>query len=134
MRVAEAHEARALGIFHHAALERDGAQFVGLSAARPHVLILDRHCPAIAGRAPRPQSRVNGASFVSRGAAGDKGPHHGNAAVARRYAGACSGKVDIGFPIRTCANVKKHVPQKHALAKARVDTVFRQEHAPTQKN
>jgi hypothetical protein len=40
MGVAESHEARTFGIFHHAALERDGAQFVGLSAARPHVLIL----------------------------------------------------------------------------------------------
>jgi hypothetical protein len=40
MGVAETHEARAFGIFHHAALERDGTQFVGLSAAGPHVLIL----------------------------------------------------------------------------------------------
>ena len=36
MGVAELHEAGAFGVFHHAALERDGAQFVGLSAARPH--------------------------------------------------------------------------------------------------
>ena len=36
MGVAEFHEARAFRVFHHAALERDGAQFVGLSAARPH--------------------------------------------------------------------------------------------------
>ena len=36
MGVAELHEAGAFGVFHHAALERDGAQLVGLSAARPH--------------------------------------------------------------------------------------------------
>src|SRR5262249_45125585 len=36
MGVAELHEAGALGIFHHAALERYGAQLVGLSAAWPH--------------------------------------------------------------------------------------------------
>ena len=38
--VAELHEARALGVFHHAALERYGAQLVGLSAARPHGILL----------------------------------------------------------------------------------------------
>ena len=39
--VAELHEAGAFGVFHHAALERYGAQLVGLSAARPHA-----HSPA----------------------------------------------------------------------------------------
>src|SRR5262249_56218168 len=38
--VAELHEAGTLGVFHHAALERDGAQLVGLSAARPHAGLL----------------------------------------------------------------------------------------------
>src|SRR5215471_12322890 len=38
--VAELHEAGALGIFYHAAFERDGAQLVGLSAARPHAGLL----------------------------------------------------------------------------------------------
>jgi hypothetical protein len=42
MGVAELHEARALGVFHHAALERYGAQLVGLSAARPHGILLTR--------------------------------------------------------------------------------------------
>ena len=41
--VAELHEAGALGVFHHAAFERYGAQLVGLSAAWPHAgLLLDR--------------------------------------------------------------------------------------------
>ena len=40
--VAELHEAGALGVFHHAALERYGAQLVGLSAARPHGILLTR--------------------------------------------------------------------------------------------
>src|SRR5262249_22081623 len=35
--VAELHEAGALGIFYHAALKRDRAQLVGLSAARSHL-------------------------------------------------------------------------------------------------
>ena len=39
--VAEFHEARALGVFHHAAFERHGAQLVGLSAARPHANLLE---------------------------------------------------------------------------------------------
>jgi hypothetical protein len=42
MGVAELNEARALGVFHHAALERYGAQLVGLSAARPHGILLTR--------------------------------------------------------------------------------------------
>src|SRR6266446_4200619 len=41
--IAELHGAGALGVFCHAAFERDGAQLVGLSAARPHAgLLLDR--------------------------------------------------------------------------------------------
>ena len=36
MGIAEFHETGAFGVFDHAALERDGAQFVDLSAARPH--------------------------------------------------------------------------------------------------
>src|SRR6185503_16979274 len=38
MGVAEFHEAGAFGIFHDAALERNAAQFVDLSSARPHRL------------------------------------------------------------------------------------------------
>jgi hypothetical protein len=34
--VAELHEARAFGVFHHATFERYGTQLIGLSAARPH--------------------------------------------------------------------------------------------------
>ena len=37
MGVAEFHETRAFGVFHHAAFERDGTQLIGLSAAGPHV-------------------------------------------------------------------------------------------------
>src|SRR5262245_49414533 len=40
MGIAELHEAGTLGVLHHAALERDGAQLVGLSAARPHAGLL----------------------------------------------------------------------------------------------
>jgi hypothetical protein len=40
MRVAELHETRAFGVFHHAALKRNRAQFVGLSAAWPHCSLL----------------------------------------------------------------------------------------------
>ena len=36
MGIAEFHETGALGVFHHAALQRYGAQLVGGSAARPH--------------------------------------------------------------------------------------------------
>ena len=36
MGIAEFHETGALGIFHHAALQRYGTQLVGGSAARPH--------------------------------------------------------------------------------------------------
>jgi hypothetical protein len=42
MGVAEFHETRAFGVFHHAALKRYGAQLVGLSAARPHGILLTR--------------------------------------------------------------------------------------------
>ena len=42
--VAELHEAGALGIFHHAAFERYGAQLVGLSAAGPHCWSPARRC------------------------------------------------------------------------------------------
>jgi hypothetical protein len=40
MSVPEFHETRALGVFHHAALERYGAKLVGLSAAWPHAGLL----------------------------------------------------------------------------------------------
>ena len=40
MGIAEFHEAGTLGVFHHAAFERYGAQLVGLSAARPHAGLL----------------------------------------------------------------------------------------------
>ena len=36
MGIAEFHEAGAFGVFHHASLQRHGAQLVGLSAAWPH--------------------------------------------------------------------------------------------------
>jgi hypothetical protein len=36
MGIAEFHETGAFGVFDHAAFERDGAQFIDLSAARPH--------------------------------------------------------------------------------------------------
>ena len=49
MGVAEADEARSFRVFNHAAFERDRAQFVGLSAARPHKTL--PRCGAGAARA-----------------------------------------------------------------------------------
>ena len=55
MGVAKFHEAGALGVFHHAALQRHGAQLVGLSAARPHGTSPPRRaaCAPVAFRCPR---------------------------------------------------------------------------------
>jgi hypothetical protein len=39
MGVAEFHHAGTFGVFHHAALERDGTQFVGRAAAGTHVFL-----------------------------------------------------------------------------------------------
>src|ERR1700694_2442757 len=52
MGIAELHEARAFRIFHDAALQRNGAQFVGLAAVRSHRRVLPAAIGTIASRAP----------------------------------------------------------------------------------
>ena len=68
--VAEFHEAGAFGVFHHAALERDGAQLVRLSAARPQAMSL------LAGAAGARCRAFRGAGRADKGRVGVK-PYSG---------------------------------------------------------
>src|SRR4029077_16657075 len=67
MGVAELHEAGAFGVFHHAAVERDGAQFVGLSAARPHSpsKVVDELAPLLGGAGRNDKACVGAVSGTS---------------------------------------------------------------------
>src|SRR5262249_36046601 len=59
-------ETGALGVFHHAAFERDGAQLVGLSAARPHAGLLLGISSKLLGARAATDKRAKGSGCASR--------------------------------------------------------------------
>src|SRR5262249_38602342 len=64
--VAELHEAGTLGVFHHAALARDGAQLVGLSWARPHAGLLPGVLGELLGASAATDKRARGSACMPR--------------------------------------------------------------------
>src|SRR5262249_57379444 len=66
MGIDELHEAGTHGVLHHAALERDGAQLVGLSAARPHAGLLLGVLGKLLGASAATDKRAKGSGCVPR--------------------------------------------------------------------